>query len=100
MEEKIKKCPECGQYVYKEFHLPPPNCPRCPSHDIRRIKKNHLYCRTCGYEAHFRQFYEGQRERIEVQKLFKKGILEGKDYIDWQKLEEEEGKRRKIKQSK
>jgi len=93
METRIKKCPECGQAIYKEFYLPPPSCPRCGGHDIRRIKKDYLYCRgPCGYEAHFRQFFSGQRERIEVQKLFKKGIVEGQRYIDWGRLEREEKK--------
>lgn len=65
-----------------------PTCPRCGNKDLRaERKKAHMYCRNCGYRAHWRQFYEGEREREEVQKLFKKGIIEGQPYIDWQKLE-------------
>lgn len=87
--ERLRKEKEVIRMT-EEFLLEAPSCPRCPSNDTRRIKTDYLYCRRCGYEAHFLQFYKGQRERIEVQKLFKKGIIKGQKYIDWRKLEREE----------
>ena len=69
------------------------SCPRCGGTDTRaRKKKQEIECRSCGYQGHWRQFFQGQREREEVQKLFKKGIIEGKEYIDWQELEKESRK--------
>ena len=62
---------------------PQPDCPRCFRTELRpQHKKSFLVCRNCDYRGHWRQFFEGTREREEVQKLFKKGILEGKEFID------------------
>jgi len=56
-----------------------PKCPRCGSGDTRaQKKKGIIQCRRCGYTAHWKQFYEGEVERKEVMKMFKKGNLEGK----------------------
>ena len=77
-----------------KYFLTRPICPRCGVRETRDMKKKELIrCRTCGYQAHWRQFFLGQREREEVQKLFKKGIIEGKEYIDWGKLEEKDKKK-------
>lgn len=58
------------------------NCPRCDSSELRAKKlKNFIECRHCGYEAHWRQFFPGTRERKEVKKLFAKGEIEGKKVI-------------------
>lgn len=59
-----------------------PKCPRCDSADTRaRESKTVLFCRRCGYSAHWRQFFPGTKEREEVKKLFKTGKLEGKEVI-------------------
>jgi len=59
-----------------------PNCPRCNSTELRAKKEKSLItCRHCGYKAHWRQFFPGTKERKEVEKLFKKGELEGKEVI-------------------
>jgi len=56
-----------------------PKCPRCDSTDTRAEKKSSLIlCRRCGYSGHWRQFFEGQREREKAIKLIEKGIIEGK----------------------
>ena len=59
-----------------------PKCPRCNSADIRaKESKTNLFCRRCGYSAHWRQFFPGSKEREEVKKLFDKGELERKEDI-------------------
>ena len=77
-----------------EYFLTRPSCPRCGVKETRMKKKELLTCRSCGYRAHWRQFFLGQREREEVRKLFKKGIIEGKEYIDWQELERKNNKKK------
>lgn len=55
-----------------------PNCPRCSSSNTRvDEKKSQLKCQYCGYSGHWEQFFEGTKERVEVQKLFRKGELGG-----------------------
>ena len=55
-----------------------PRCPRCNSADTRADeKKSQLKCKRCGYPGHWRQFFNGQNARKEVQKLFKQEKLEG-----------------------
>jgi len=58
------------------------SCPRCDSSELRaKERRNFIVCRRCGYEAHWRQFFPGTREREEVRKLFDKGEIEGKEVI-------------------
>jgi len=55
-----------------------PKCPRCGSMDTRADEKHsQLKCKRCGYPGHWRQFFEGEKEREEVQKLFRQKKLEG-----------------------
>ena len=54
------------------------DCPRCNHSEIRVVKrKSFLLCRGCGYEAHWRQFFPGTKERKIVKKLFDEGKIEG-----------------------
>lgn len=62
----------------KGFKYIKPKCPRCGSLNVRAVEEiSSIKCQHCGYPGHWRQFFEGQEERIEVQKLFDKGKLEG-----------------------
>ena len=74
-----------------------PTCPRCGNKDLRGKKhESQLFCRNCGYQGHWRQFFEGEKEREEVQKLFRGGNLKGKAYIDWKKVIREENEKKSV----
>lgn len=65
----------------KAFKYIKPRCPKCNSQNTRvDEKKSQLKCQYCGYQGHWIQFFEGEKEREEVQKLFRKGGLEGRKY--------------------
>jgi len=62
----------------KKYKYIKPSCPRCGSLNTRAKEEiSSIKCQHCGYPGHWRQFFEGQKERIEVQKLFNEGKLEG-----------------------
>lgn len=54
------------------------DCPRCDHSELRVVKrKSFLLCRGCGYEAHWRQYFPGTKERAIVKQLFGEGKIEG-----------------------
>jgi len=55
-----------------------PSCPRCGSLNTRAKEEiSSLKCQHCGYPGHWSQFFEGQKSREMVQKLFVEGRRTG-----------------------
>jgi len=70
----------------KGFKYIKPRCPRCGSLNTRAVEEtSSIKCQHGGYSGHWKQFFEGTKEREAVQKLFSEEILEGDPKIGNQK---------------
>lgn len=64
--------------IDKKYKGIKPICPRCLSKDTRADEKHSfLKCKRCGYPGHWKQFFEDEKVREEVQQLFEAGKIEG-----------------------
>ncbi|MBA7635623.1 hypothetical protein ES703_43227 [subsurface metagenome] len=62
----------------KGFNYIKPSCPRCGSLNTRaKEETSSIKCQHCGCVGHWSQFFEGQKSREIVQKLFNEGRRTG-----------------------